>query len=145
MSYSKEVLDHYENPRNVGSFNKDEELRKFIDTQLKKKRLKELVPEEGVSKTLTNEELTEIVVLLTETLRDHNDVMNELMAATAALNARMQALGTSIMQVGAQAHVALKAITTKNLATEKELDDLFNNLAEEVKAMEASAKDSSVQ
>jgi nitrogen fixation NifU-like protein len=25
MAYSKEVLDHYENPRNVGSFNKDEE------------------------------------------------------------------------------------------------------------------------
>jgi nitrogen fixation NifU-like protein len=25
MDYSKEVLDHYENPRNVGSFNKDEE------------------------------------------------------------------------------------------------------------------------
>ena len=25
MAYSKEVLDHYENPRNVGSFSKDEE------------------------------------------------------------------------------------------------------------------------
>lgn len=25
MAYSKEVLDHYENPRNVGSFAKDEE------------------------------------------------------------------------------------------------------------------------
>jgi nitrogen fixation NifU-like protein len=25
MSYSAQVIDHYENPRNVGSFNKDEE------------------------------------------------------------------------------------------------------------------------
>ena len=25
MAYSKEVIDHYENPRNVGSFSKDEE------------------------------------------------------------------------------------------------------------------------
>ena len=25
MAYSKEVLDHYDNPRNVGSFNKDDE------------------------------------------------------------------------------------------------------------------------
>jgi nitrogen fixation NifU-like protein len=25
MAYSKQILDHYENPRNVGSFNKDEE------------------------------------------------------------------------------------------------------------------------
>ncbi len=25
MAYSKEILDHYENPRNVGSFTKDEE------------------------------------------------------------------------------------------------------------------------
>ena len=25
MSYSKQVLDHYENPRNVGSYGKDEE------------------------------------------------------------------------------------------------------------------------
>ena len=25
MAYSKEVLDHYENPRNVGSFSKDED------------------------------------------------------------------------------------------------------------------------
>jgi len=24
MSYSKEVLDHYENPRNVGSFDKED-------------------------------------------------------------------------------------------------------------------------
>lgn len=25
MAYSKQILDHYENPRNVGSFDKDEE------------------------------------------------------------------------------------------------------------------------
>lgn len=25
MAYSKQVIDHYENPRNVGSFNKDDE------------------------------------------------------------------------------------------------------------------------
>ncbi|MFT7098583.1 MAG: nitrogen fixation NifU-like protein, partial [Rickettsiales bacterium] len=25
MAYSKELIDHYENPRNVGSFKKDEE------------------------------------------------------------------------------------------------------------------------
>ena len=31
MTYSREVVDHYESPRNVGSFNKEEE---FIGTGL---------------------------------------------------------------------------------------------------------------